>query len=50
MVIVVIVVVIVLLAGTILTLLGSTRTGMPSKDVLERAQRRARELEKKGQG
>jgi uncharacterized membrane protein affecting hemolysin expression len=43
--IIIIVVVLVVLAGTLFSLLRSTRTGMPSKDVLERARRRARELE-----
>jgi len=47
MVVIIIAVVLIVLAGTILTLLRSTRTGMPSKDVLERAQRRTRELESK---
>jgi hypothetical protein len=42
---IIIIVVVVVLAGTVLTLLSSTRTGMPSKDVLERAKRRERELE-----
>ncbi len=43
-VIIIIVLVIVVLVGTVLTLLSSARTGMPSKDVLERAQRRAQRL------
>ncbi len=47
MVMIIIVVVMIVLAGTVLTLLRTTRSGMPSKDVLERAQRRARELESK---
>ncbi|HKT73205.1 MAG TPA: hypothetical protein VJQ47_09960 [Steroidobacteraceae bacterium] len=34
-----------LLIGLILTLRSSSRTGIPSKDVLERAEQRARELE-----
>jgi hypothetical protein len=42
--IIVSVVVIVLIAGGVLSLLRSTRTGMPSRDVLDRATRRAREL------
>ena len=42
---IIIIVVVVVLAGTVLSLLSSTRTGMPSKDVLERAKRRERELE-----
>lgn len=33
------------LLGGILALRRSTRTGMPSRDVMERAKRRARELE-----
>ena len=44
-VLIIIVFVVVVLAGTLFSLLRSTRTGMPSKDVLERAQRRARKLE-----
>jgi hypothetical protein len=36
-----------LVAGLILTLRSSARTGLPSKEVLERATRRARELEAK---
>jgi hypothetical protein len=40
-----IVVLVVLIVGTIMTLRTSSKTGMPSKDVLERATRRARELE-----
>lgn len=43
--IIVSVVVIVVLAGGVLSLLRSTRSGMPSRDVLDRATRRARELE-----
>lgn len=43
--IIVTVVVIAVIAGGVLTLLKSTRTGMPSRDVLDRAARRARELE-----
>ena len=43
--IIVTVVVIAVIAGGVLTLLKSTRTGMPSRDVLDRATRRARELE-----
>jgi hypothetical protein len=42
---IIIVVVLIVLAGTVLSLLRSTRTGMPSQDVLDRAQRRARELD-----
>jgi hypothetical protein len=44
MVLIIISVVAIFLVGTVLTLLYSTRTGMPSKDVLDRAQRRARDL------
>lgn len=43
--IVIIVIVFGLLAGLIMGLRRSARTGMPSKDVLERAGRHARELE-----
>jgi hypothetical protein len=43
--IIVIVVVVAFVAGTILSLRRSARTGMPSRDVLERATRRARQLE-----
>jgi hypothetical protein len=43
--VIVIVIVGAVLAGTILSLRKSTRTGMPPKDVLDRATRRARELE-----
>ena len=43
--IIVSVVVIAVIAGGVLSLLRSTRTGMPSRDVLDRATRRARELE-----
>ena len=43
--IVVLVVLVALVAGTIITLRSSARTGMPSKDVLDRASKRARELE-----
>jgi hypothetical protein len=38
-------VLIVLIVGTMMSLRSSAKTGMPSKDVLERATRRARELE-----
>jgi hypothetical protein len=41
--IVTIVVVIVLIVGGVLSLRASAKTGMPSKDVLDRASRRARE-------
>ena len=43
--IVLIVVLVVLIVGTMMTLRTNAKTGMPSKDVLERATRRARELE-----
>ncbi|MEJ1962015.1 MAG: DUF2897 family protein [Gammaproteobacteria bacterium] len=33
------------IVGTLLTLRSKAKTGMPSKDVLERATRRARELD-----
>ena len=39
------VVVIVLIVGGVLSLRASAKTGMPSKDVLDRASRRARERE-----
>lgn len=38
-------VVIAVIAGGILSLLRSAKTGMPPRDVLDRATRRARELE-----
>jgi hypothetical protein len=47
--IIVSVVVIVVIAGGVLSLLRSTRTGMPSQDVLDRATRRARQLEARDQ-
>ena len=43
--IVVFVIVIAFVVGTLFTLRTRAKTGMPSKDVLERATRRARELE-----
>ena len=43
--IVVILIVIALLAGITISLLSSARTGMPSKEVLERAAQRSRELD-----
>jgi uncharacterized membrane protein len=43
--VVIIIVVIALIIGTVVSLRSSAKTGMPSKDVLERATRRARELE-----
>jgi hypothetical protein len=46
-VIIIISVVAIFLVGTVLTLLYSARTGMPSKDVLDRAHQRARELASK---
>jgi hypothetical protein len=42
---IVIVVVVAFVAGTILSLRRSAKTGMPPRDVLDRATRRARELE-----
>jgi hypothetical protein len=42
--IIVSVIVITVVAGGVLSLLRSTRTGMPPRDVLDRATRRAREL------
>jgi hypothetical protein len=39
------VIVVALIVGTMLSLRSSARSGMPSRDVLERAARRARELE-----
>ena len=44
---VVIVVVMVVIVGGVLSLRSSAKTGMPAKDVLDRARRRARELEAK---
>ena len=41
----VIIFVVALLVGGILTLRSSSRTGMPSQDVLDRAKERAREIE-----
>jgi len=43
--VIIVVVVVIVLSGTVLSLLASTRTGMPQRDVLERAKRRERELE-----
>jgi hypothetical protein len=43
--IVVILIVLALLAGITISLLSSARTGMPSKEVLERAAQRSRELD-----
>lgn len=42
---IIIVVVVGLLIGGILTLRSSSKTGMPSQDVLDRATRHARQLE-----
>lgn len=42
---IVIVVVIVIIAGGVLSLRASSRTGMPSREVLDRATRRARQLD-----
>jgi len=44
-VVIIIVLVIALIVGTVVSLRSSAKTGMPSKDVLERATRHARELE-----
>jgi hypothetical protein len=41
---IVIVVVMVVIVGGVLSLRSSSKTGMPAKDVLDRANRRAREL------
>jgi hypothetical protein len=38
-------IVIAIIAGTVFTLRRTTQMGMPSKEVLERAARRSRELE-----
>jgi hypothetical protein len=43
--IIVIVIVVAFLAGTVLSLRRSAKTGMPSKEVLDRATQRARKLE-----
>jgi len=45
--IIVIVAVLAYIAGTVISVRRSSKTGMPSKEVLERATRRARELEAK---
>ena len=47
---IVIVVVLVVIVGGVLSLRSSARTGMPSQDVLDRASRRARELDAKEKG
>jgi hypothetical protein len=44
-VVVLIVILVALILGTMMTLRSSARTGMPSGEVLERAKRRARELD-----
>ena len=44
-VVVLLVVLVALIVGTMMTLRSSAKTGMPSAEVLERAKRRARELE-----
>lgn len=49
-VVVLIVLLVALVVGTMMTLRSSARTGMPSQDVLERAKRRARELEASEKG
>ena len=43
--IIVTIVIIAVLGGLVLSLLRSTKTGMPSRDVLDRAARRARQLD-----
>ena len=43
--VILIVILVALVVGTMLSLRRSARSGMPSPDVLERATRRARELE-----
>jgi hypothetical protein len=48
--IIVTIIVAALLAGGIMSLRRSAKTGMPSKDVLERATKRARELEAQEKG
>jgi len=40
-------IVIAVVAGTVVSLRTTARTGMPSKEVLERAAQRSRELEKR---
>lgn len=45
--VILIVIVLAVIVSTLLTLRRSAKTGMPPPDVLERAQRRARELEAK---
>ena len=43
--VILIVILVALVVGTMLSLRRSAKSGMPSRDVLERATRRARELE-----
>jgi hypothetical protein len=43
--VIVIIVVLVLILGGVLSLRNSAKTGMPSQDVLDRATRRARQLD-----
>ena len=43
--IVVVLIVVAVLAGTIITLRTTSRSGMPSKEVLDRATQRSRELD-----
>jgi hypothetical protein len=43
--VILIVVLVALIVGTMLSLRSSAKSGMPSRDVLDRATRRARELE-----
>ena len=42
---VILLIVIAVVAGTVITLRTTARTGMPSKEVLDRATRRSRELD-----
>jgi len=44
-VVVLLIVLVALIVGTMMTLRSSAKTGMPAAEVLERAKRRARELE-----
>lgn len=44
-IVVLLIVIVAVIVGTIMTLRSSARTGMPSSEVLDRAARRARELE-----
>lgn len=43
--VILIVILVALIVGTMLSLRSSAKSGMPSRDVLDRATRRARELE-----